>query len=151
MRKFVFISIKPEFANKILSKEKSIELRKNKPNAQIGDYVLIYSTQPKKAVIGIAKIKNIIDCVPNEMWQNNAEYLGIDKKRFYDYYDGNKKAIGIELSDVCKLKVSIPLQEIKNSYPKFSPPQTYKYISNFVALKFYLNNLETVTFARSNL
>ena len=59
MRKFLFISIKPEFANKIMSKKKSIELRKNKPNADIGDFVLIYSTQPKKSVIGFAKIKRI--------------------------------------------------------------------------------------------
>ena len=141
MRKFLFISIKPEFANKILSKKKRIELRKNKPNARIGDYVLIYSTQPRKSVIGIAKIKNIIDCNPNEMWENHAEYLGIDKKRFFDYYNGHKKAIGIELSDVCKFKVSVPLQEIKNTYPKFSPPQTYKYIPYFTTLKFYIEHL----------
>ncbi|MFV0267370.1 MAG: ASCH domain-containing protein [Draconibacterium sp.] len=142
MRKFLFISIKPEFANKILLKKKRIELRKNKPNARIGDYVLIYSTQPRKSVIGFAKIKNIIDCAPNEMWENNAEYLGIDKKRFFDYYNGHKKAIGIELTDVCRLKVSIPLQEIKNVYPKFSPPQTYKYIPYFTALKFYKGHLD---------
>jgi len=144
MRKFLFISIKPEFANKILSKKKSIELRKNKPNAQIGDYVLIYSTQPKKAVVGFAKIRNIIDCDPKEMWNNNAEYLGIDKQRFFDYYYGQKKAIGIELSDVCKLKINIPLQEIKNTYPKFNPPQTYRYIPYFTALKFYKEHLEYV-------
>ena len=142
MKKFLFISIKPEFANKILSRNKRIELRKNKPNAQIGDYVLIYSTQPRKSVIGFAKIKNIIDCNPNDMWNNNSSYLGIDKKRFFEYYKDYNKAIGIELSDVFKLKISIPLHEIKDTYPKFSPPQTYKYISYFTALKFYKGHLD---------
>jgi predicted transcriptional regulator len=142
MRNFLFISIKPEFANKILSKTKKIELRKNKPSAQIGDYVLIYSTQPKKAVIGFAKINNIIDCTPDEMWAENASSLGIDKKRFFDYYRGHNKAIGIVLSDVCKLKFSIPLSEIKNTYPRFSPPQTYKYIPYISALKFYKGHLD---------
>ncbi len=118
MRKFLFISIKPEFANKILSKKKCISFRKNKPNAKIGDYVLIYSTHPRKSVIGFAKIKNIIDCDPIEMWNNYAEYLGIDKQRYFDYYDGHKKAVGIELSDVCKLKESIPLKEIKFALSK---------------------------------
>jgi predicted transcriptional regulator len=145
MRNFLLISVKPEFANKILSKKKRIELRKNKPNAHIGDYVLIYSTQPRKSVIGFAKIKNIIDCTPNEMWKNREEYLGIDKQRFFDYYNGQKKAIGIELSDVCNLKVNITLQEIKNSYPKFNPPQTYKYIPYFTALKFYRGQLACTT------
>jgi len=142
MRKFLFISIKPEFANKIMSKKKSIELRKNKPNADIGDFVLIYSTQPKKSVIGFAKIKRIIECTPKEMWSNNSKSLGIDKKRYFEYYEGHRKAIGIELTDVCKLKFGIPLSEIKNTYPKFSPPQTYKYIPYYSALKFYKGHLD---------
>ena len=141
MKKFLFLSIKPEFVNKILCKSKSIELRKHKPNATVGDYVLIYSTQPQKSVIGFAKIKKIIECNPNKMWNDNASFIGIDKDRFFEYYKDQNKSIGIEFSDVCKLKVSIPLNEIKNKHPKFTPPQTYKYIPYFTALRFYHGHL----------
>lgn len=142
MNKFLFLSIKPEFANKIMSKNKRIELRKHKPKAQIGDYVLIYSTQPRKSVIGFAKINNIIICSPDEMWNKNSSLLGIEKKSFSKYYEGYDKSIGIELTKVCKLKVSVPLSVIKKVYPNFCPPQTYKYIPYFSALKFYKGHLD---------
>ena len=42
--KYLFLAIKPEFANKILAKEKTIELRKVRPNIKEGDYIIIYYT-----------------------------------------------------------------------------------------------------------
>ena len=139
MPKFLLISVKPEFANKIICKHKLIELRKNKPKAQIGDFVLIYSTVPEKAIIGFAKIENIIETSPQKMWSDFSNKLGIDKIRFDEYYSKHSKAIGLELSYVCKLKTRISLNDIKAMYPKFSPPQTYRYISSFSALRLYKN------------
>ncbi|WP_461632243.1 ASCH domain-containing protein [Labilibaculum euxinus] len=137
MSKFLFISVKPEFSHKIISKEKTIELRKNRPNVKKGDHVLIYSTVPDKSILGFAKIKRIIELTPQEMWNLYSDKLGIDKERFDEYYSGISKSIGIEVSNVCKLHTQINLDMIKSYFPKFSPPQTYKYISNITALRTY--------------
>lgn len=137
MSKFLFISIKPEYANKIINKQKTIELRKNRPNVQSGDYVLIYATVPIKAVIGFGKIKNIIDTSPEIMWNENAGKLGINKEAYDKYYTHSNRAIGIEISSICKFKFGFLLSDIKEMYPKFSPPQTYRYISNIQALRTY--------------
>ena len=104
MSKFLFISVKPEYAYKIISKQKSIELRKNRPNVQKGDYVLIYATVPVKAVIGFGKIKNIIDTSPDKMWEVNSDKLGINKDAFDNYYADTNRAIGIEISSICKFE-----------------------------------------------
>ena len=58
--KYLFIAVKPEYANKLISGEKDIELRKTKPHVQAGDYVIIYASAPAKAVWGYGKIKRII-------------------------------------------------------------------------------------------
>jgi predicted transcriptional regulator len=137
MPKFLFLSIKPEYANKILNKQKTIELRKNRPNVKTGDYVLIYATVPVKAVIGLGKVKSMIDTTPLEMWENRSAQLGIDQSAFDLYYLNSHKAIGIELESICKFKIVFPLSEIKKLYPKFSPPQTYRYISFFETLRTY--------------
>ena len=43
----LLISVKPEFAEKILRGEKTIELRKSAPKkVDIEDYILIYVTSP---------------------------------------------------------------------------------------------------------
>ena len=59
--KYLFVSIKPEFTEKILSKEKSIELRKVRPHVVSGDYVIIYASAPVMGVVGIARVKHIIE------------------------------------------------------------------------------------------
>lgn len=139
MSKFLFISVKPEFADKIVRGEKTIELRKNKPSANPGDFVIIYSTLPVKSVIGFGIVKEIIEDTPQFMWNNHSEKLGIDNKRFDNYYCGMSKAVGIRIDSICKLKKPINLDEIKNLIPKFSPPQTYRYFSHYSALKLYLS------------
>lgn len=127
--KYLFISVKPEFATKLLSKEKSIELRKVKPNVKEGDYVVIYASSPVKCVVGFGKIKKIIIATPDDMWINNHLYLGIDKQRYDEYYSEREYAIGIEI-DMIKSVPYIPLNQIKMIDPNFHPPQIYRYVTN---------------------
>jgi predicted transcriptional regulator len=137
MSQFLFVSIKPEYAFKIISNEKTIELRKNCPNVKIGDYVLIYATVPVKSIIGFGKIKNIIDTSPLRMWEENASKLGIGRAAYDKYFAGLNRAIGIEISSVCKFKIGIQLNDIKKHFPSFTPPQTYRYISSIKAFRAY--------------
>lgn len=137
MAKFLFISVKPEYAYKIVNHQKTIELRKSLPNVGEGDFVIIYATMPVKTVIGYAKIKRIIKTNPELMWSENSEKLGIDNEAFKKYYANSTVSVGIEISSAKKLKAGFSLQDIKKSIPSFSPPQTYKYLSIHQALRFY--------------
>lgn len=135
MSKFLFISVKPDYAFKIINGQKSIELRKSRPNVKKGDYVIIYATVPIKTVIGFGKIENIIETSPSKMWEDNSTKLGIDKVSFDRYYADFNKSIGIEISSICKFEIGFSLDMIKKTNPSFSPPQTYKYISHLQALR----------------
>jgi predicted transcriptional regulator len=127
--KYLFIAVKPEYANKLISGKKDIELRKMKPNVQPGDYVIIYASAPVKAVVGFGKVKAIIICNPQEMWNKYSERLGIDVQGFYSYYNGYNKAIGIEF-EMIKAVAPIGLMELRNVDPNFHPPQIYRYVTN---------------------
>lgn len=139
MDRIVLISIKPEFSDLIFSGEKKIELRKSRPNALPGNLILIYNTHPEMALVGFCRIKNVIELTPQKIWDKHSTDLGIDIKRFKEYYYGKTKAIGIEVKDVNKFKQPISLSEIKKETPKFSPPQTFKYLNkcNLTFLKDY--------------
>ena len=128
-KKYLFISVKPEFANKIITKEKSIELRKTKPNVKIGDNIIIYASSPLKAVVGYGVIKKIITRNPEQMWNEYAELLGIDKERYDEYYSGKDRAIGIEIYNITKIE-PISLNNLRVLDPNFHPPQIYRYVSN---------------------
>lgn len=129
VHKYLFIAVKPKYANKLISGQKDIELRKMKPHVQHGDYVIIYASAPVKAVIGFGKVKNIIVCSPNEMWAKHSIRLGIMQHEFDSYYANHKKAIGIEF-EIIKPITPIGLEELKKVDANFHPPQIYRYVTN---------------------
>jgi predicted transcriptional regulator len=128
MRKAMLVSIKPKYVKEILEGRKLIELRKCIPK-EVGDNdtLIIYSTHPEKAVVGICKITRVITDSPENIWEKYSASLGINKKDYFQYYANSNKAIGIELSKVQILQNKVPLKDIKSRIPNFSPPQTYKY------------------------
>ena len=125
--KYLFIAVKPEYANKLISGKKDIELRKMKPNVQPGDYVIIYASAPVKAVVGFGKVKKIIECTPKCLWERYSNRLGINEQSYFSYYDGYHKAIGIEF-DMIKSVMPIGLEELRRVDPNFQPPQIYRYV-----------------------
>ena len=141
IRKYLFISVKPEFANKIVTKEKTIELRKIRPHVNIGDYIIIYASSPIKSVIGYGIIKQIIEKSPRRMWDEHSEFLGIDKDRFDEYYTEKEKSIGIEIHKIKKIK-PISLESMKTIDPSFHPPQVYRYVSNYLISRTIINFID---------
>ena len=133
--KYLFLAIKPEFANKILAKEKTIELRKLRPHIKEGDYIIIYASSPIKGVVGFAKVKKIIEISPNEMWKIYSSKLCIDKNRYDNYFLNKRKAIGIEIESIRNIQPIITLEEIKKIDNSFIPPQGYRYVSNIQILQ----------------
>ncbi len=141
IKKYLFVSVKPEFANKIVKKEKSIELRKIKPHVNIGDYIIIYASSPVKSVVGFGVIKQIIEKTPKGMWKEHAALLGIDKKRFDEYYTGKERAIGIEIHKIKKI-IPISLESMRTIDPNFHPPQVYRYVSNYLISRTIINFID---------
>jgi len=137
--KLLLISIKEKYVREILSGNKTIELRKSQPKVKAGDTVIIYTTQPKKAVTAIATVKSIIRCTPAEMWNNYRENLGVNKKEFNEYYQNSVISIGIELDNIIRLDAEILLSAIKLIHPSFTPPQTFKYLNKFTTLRDFMS------------
>lgn len=127
-KKFLLVSVKPEFANKIIIKEKTIELRKTKPNVKVGDYIIIYASSPIKSILGFGVIKQVIVSTPQIIWENKSSYLGIDKQSFDQYFKDKQRAIGIEIESIIQVK-PFTLKDLRLLEFNFHPPQIYKYIS----------------------
>ncbi|MCW3072010.1 MAG: hypothetical protein JWQ09_6061 [Segetibacter sp.] len=123
----MFISVKPEFVEKIFNGSKTIELRKSAPNIKKDDVIIIYSTSPVMAVIGTCRVKEIISLKPTNLWNVYSHKFGIERKRYFEYYEGKEIAIGIVLKDVKKINTQIPLSKLRAKFKNFHPPQTFRY------------------------
>lgn len=152
-KNILLISVKPEFAEKIISGKKTIELRKSAPKkVRKKNHVLIYVTAPIKELWGICKIKNIIKDNPITLWRNHGSRTGITEAQFKEYYKTSQNAYALELEEIRNFsKYSIELKDLKKAFPDFMPPQTYTYITsdeiNFGVLKKILNKIEEKPFA----
>lgn len=148
MKNILIISVKPEFAEKIINGQKTIELRKSLPKKVTNEsYILIYVTSPIKEIWGICKINKIVKHEPKIFWSLYGSETGVSKTQFFDYYKSNKSAFGIELKEIRNFsKYSIELQKLRKAFPKFKPPQTYSYINsddiNFSVLRQILNKIK---------
>lgn len=122
----IVLSIKPQFTNKILDGSKTIEMRTKIGKKFInGSKVIIYSSSPCKAIVGIAKIKEIQHLIKHEISNLHLSKICITREFFDKYMENRSDCYLIELSEICKLNTHLPLTELRKI--DFTPPQSFCY------------------------
>ncbi|HQQ63047.1 MAG TPA: ASCH domain-containing protein, partial [Pseudomonadales bacterium] len=102
-----FYPIKPIYSDRIFSGEKTFELRKRLPRADV-NYILIYSTVPSGKIVGYAKIKALHKKYPDELWSLVSDRAGISEEDYRIYFHDAEYACAIELEGIKKFKKPFP-------------------------------------------
>ena len=118
------MSIKPKYVEKIISKEKTYELRRNIFKREVSN-VLIYSTSPEKKIVGYFKSKKIIKNTPENIWYDLSDKLGVSKKDFFDYFENKDECFALKIDDLKVFKSPIETDELND----FRAPQSFKYLN----------------------
>lgn len=121
----VLLSIKPEYAEKILNGEKKYEFRKILPKNRSVNKVIIYATMPIGKVIGEFEIAGLISDSPPRLWETTAEFSGITLDFFESYFKDRETAHAIKVGRVKKYPKMKNLVEV---LPNGVPPQSFCYI-----------------------
>jgi predicted transcriptional regulator len=120
----VILSIKPKYAQSIISGIKKVEFRKKIFKRPV-DKVYIYSSSPTKKLIGYFTFSEIVEESPTDLWAKFQAVGAIDKADFFDYYKDSDKGFAIVIDKVEKFKKGIdPIDFFEN----FCAPQSYIYI-----------------------
>lgn len=133
MHSDAIISIRPNFAEAILSGSKSIELRRRIPPITVGTKLWIYATKPVGAVVGFATITDILRGSPDAIWALGNAEAGIDRAAFDKYFEGTENAIGIRLASIERCQ-PVSIEEMRTIRPGFHPPQVVVRISDIEAV-----------------
>jgi len=128
MSKILLLSIRPHYAEKIFSGEKTVELRRTKPRLESGDLVLVYTSSPRCALTGAFLVANVVSGTPEQIWRKCRAKAQIDHAAFAKYYEGATigYAIGIECAWAFDQQVTLP--ELRRRMKGFHPPQIYQYL-----------------------
>lgn len=123
----VVLSIRPQYTDKILSGNKTVELRRRFPvSAPGGTMAYIYSSSPVRAMVGVAEIKSVLKLPIYQIWKKYEEHAMIEKDDFDKYFDGLDFGYVLVFDDVRSLTRPIPLAELREQFG-FEPPQSFLY------------------------
>lgn len=119
----ILLSIKPEFADAIMSGEKTVEFRRWKftPHAE---HVVIYSSQPVQKVVGYFQIAGIERASKTTLWEKYGECGAISRSDLFAYLDNVSSALAIRVGPCWMLRKGVSLRGIANC-----APQSFAYLT----------------------
>lgn len=119
----VLLSIKPEFAFKILDGSKQYEYRRVIFKNTDVNMVLVYASDPIQKVIGEFEIDGILHDDVQVLWEKTESHAGISKKRFLQYFRNKTKGYAIKVREAKKYEHPILLSVLKLTWA----PQSFMY------------------------
>lgn len=125
----LLLSLRPRFADAILSGTKTVELRRRPVNAEPGTQVILYSSSPVTAVVGTARLSGVTVSDPETAWSKHQHFLGLTKDEYDGYLDGSANAYLLHLTQVCTLNEPLHLHQLRQD-GAFHPPQSFRYIAS---------------------
>jgi predicted transcriptional regulator len=121
----ILLSIKPKYAESIISGKKKYEFRKVIFKKNYIENVYIYCTSPVKRIIGVFRVGDIIEDRPERLWEQLNEFSGLEEKEFFDYFENIEKGFAIEIKSIEKFEDPVDPAKL---IPGFVPPQSFYYV-----------------------
>ena len=121
----VLLSVKPKYANEIVSGRKKYEFRKSIFKRENIEKMYIYSSSPVKKIIAIVDIVGILSDSPQELWEQCHEDAGISEREFFNYFKNSDTGYAIKISNVQEFPAPIDPYHLDED---FRPPQSFYYL-----------------------
>jgi predicted transcriptional regulator len=124
----LLVSMKPQYAERILSGSKLVEIRRKFSERWIGCKAVLYSSSPQQALVGEATVCSITTGTPEAIWTRFHAGLGCTRDEFSAYVGQAAEVRAIELNNIFPYKQPISLSEITyllGLEADLKPPQTY--------------------------
>lgn len=125
MPKKLLLSIKPEYAEKILDGRKRFEFRRIVFRDETVRNVLIYASSPVSKIIGEFEIDGILSMSKYDLWRETQHYAGISWDVFKKYFDGKDECHAIRVANPKRYEVPLNLYQ---AVQLKRPPQSFAYV-----------------------
>lgn len=124
--KTIILSIKPRYADLILSGTKTVEFRRAWAAKSV-DTIAIYASSPVQRIVGVVQVAEVITAKPMLLWDYcKKRGGGLSRSELFAYMRGKTHGFAVLLRGVRKFDHSIvPSRVIEG----FSPPQSFRYMT----------------------
>ena len=125
----ILISVQAKYVHKMLTGEKTVELRRRRLHIHPGTRVWIYTTAPSSVVEMSAVIDLVVIASPERIWRKYKASTGVCLKEFNEYFGTSDKGCALVLKEIRKLKTHVNLAAMRAASRRFHPPQFYTRLS----------------------
>lgn len=122
----LLMSIKPRFAEAIMSGQKKVEVRRRFSQKWEGATVGVYSTRPQACLLGRVLISKVVRSTPGVIWKEYGAAMGCSHEEYLGYLGESKEAVAIVIDEPRPFLSPVPMSQIEY-WLKDSPvpPQSY--------------------------
>jgi len=117
-------SIKEKYSDRIYSKKKLVEFRRQNVNVNKNEFCLIYTSSPVKKITGYFIVKEKIRTSTKKLWKLTRKIAGISYKEFKEYFNGCELGTAIIFKKIQKFTKGLGLDYLRKE-GNFRPPQSY--------------------------
>jgi predicted transcriptional regulator len=125
----ILISVQAKYVHKMLTGEKTVELRKRRLHIRPGTRVWIYTTAPNSVIEMSAVIDLVVIASPERIWRKYKASTGVCLKEFNEYFGASDTGCALVLKEIKKLKTHVNLADMRAASRRFHPPQFYTRLS----------------------
>lgn len=119
------MAIKPEFVRAIFEGRKRVEFRRRVLAPDITS-VAVYETSPTSALVGVFEVVGQVESTPQSLWRRFRSVAGIDRRDYFEYFQGAARAVAIEIGTVQRFDQYVSLTEVGRD--GIAVPQSVHYV-----------------------
>lgn len=127
--RMLVLSLKPRFAEAILSGKKTVELRRVEPQIEIPTRALVYASSPTRSLMGQCVVREVIRLPLSMLWRRYGHDTALTQEEFSVYFAGKETGVALLLSDPVRLSSEVPLIKLRQSVDQFRAPQSFAYVA----------------------
>lgn len=124
----VLLSVHPRFADALMDGSKTVEIRRRRAHLHPGMVALLYATAPRYELVGALQVDQVIVAGLDELWRGYGPQTALSREEFDRYLDGRPEACAISVGDTVRFADPISLNELRDRYQGFAPPQSYRFV-----------------------
>ena len=126
--RMMILSLRPRFADAILSGVKTVELRRTEPKIRVPTLALIYASTPVRALLGTCVVTSVESGRLAALWRVHSAGSGLDHGEFLNYFKGVEAGTALSLASPRRFSRPISLVELRSRPTGFRPPQSFSYV-----------------------
>ena len=123
------LSLKPRFADAILSGAKTVEVRRVMPRITVPTLALLYASGTTRALVGTCVVRSVARHPTDELWRPHGARTALSRTEFDAYLMGRDHGVALLLERPEPLAAPVPLHTLRQAHG-FRPPQSLAYVNH---------------------